>query len=169
MSLVHRRHRRRAAVFLLCVATTVVAVAAPAAAAERQRPSAADAGAAVVEFSFTRAGGVAATDVITCTATADNPHLSTHNPGNINVVGRVNCTATVAGIDLVTGLFRGNTPVASARRVVGAYPGTSVPAPAPCVNGTYYGVADAYVFAPRGYQPPYLHLVHQSAAVSITC
>lgn len=124
--------------------------------------------------SFSRpAGGgttnAAAPAVINCTAHSDNPHNSTHVPGTVNVIGKVECTSAVATIDLVVGLLRGNTVVAAEPRVEQNVPSTSRRAAAPCVSGTYFGVADAFVVPPPGYQPRFAFLVHSSPGVPITC
>ncbi|WP_141977688.1 hypothetical protein [Saccharothrix saharensis] len=108
--------------------------------------------------------------VITCNAISDYPHNSSHVPGTINVVGRGVCDYPVGSIDVVTGLFRGGTTVVgTGARVQANVASLSAPASAPCVAGSYIGVADVIFTAPPGYYPPAIRLVGQSPSVSISC
>jgi len=108
--------------------------------------------------------------VITCSAISDYPHNSSHVPGTINVVGRGVCDYPVGSIDVVTGLFLGGTTiVGTGARVQANVASLSAPASAPCVAGSYIGVADVIFTAPPGYEPPAIRLVGQSPSVSLGC
>jgi hypothetical protein len=155
------------------IAPSGVASASPAT-AERPRPVLAVSAAPVILHKVsTRQGeavNAAGPPVITCSAISDYPHNSGHVPGTINVVGRGVCDFPVGMIDVVTGLFRGGTTiVGTGARVQANVASLSAPASAPCVAGSYIGVADVIFTAPPGYEPPAVRLVGQSIPVSLSC
>lgn len=90
--------------------------------------------------------------VINCSLRVDYPHLSTHEPGTVNVVATVECNRPVDSIEMTLGLARDyqevvsrtvtNSGVASLR--------SNVATSLPCVPGAYQGAAAARVTFPPG-------------------
>jgi hypothetical protein len=169
--------RTRARIWATALAAAAVALAVPA------TPAGASPSTASVErkgstttvtwHKATTADGVAVNaegpPVITCQVVSDFPHNSSHAPGRINVVGRVDCSAPIAEIDLIEALFSGNTVANAKQRVAPNFATLSVQADIACVPGTYFGLADAILIAPPGYSPPGIHAVFESPPVSLSC
>lgn len=88
-----------------------------------------------------------------CTFKVDRPHKSTHVPGTVNVVARIQCNRIVERIEMTLGLARGGVELA--RRTFAeegrAYLQGNVAVP--CVSGTYNGAAAATVTFPAGSFP----------------
>jgi len=88
-----------------------------------------------------------------CYVRIDNPHQSTHNPGQINVVASVDCTAPVTLIYMKVGLYRAGVLVAYKYFDSTGSGHLSGQANTACVTGTYTGAADVSVDFPTGYPP----------------
>lgn len=101
-----------------------------------------------------------------CSIKVDNAHNSTHEPGTINVEAKASCLPT----GMVVTLWNRNPPlrdipVNSSGPIVGTYGRAAIP----CLAGTYYGAADAWIVFPPRAIPPAGAIGDKSAAVPITC
>lgn len=107
---------------------------------------------------------------ITCTITVQNPHKSSHVPGTINVISRVQCTAPVAGIASALGLYWNYSTLVSSNSATNTgVAALQINTTTPCVNGTYDALGLATIFFPAGYTPPTGDIGAWSSAVSIAC
>jgi hypothetical protein len=107
--------------------------------------------------------------VITCAITVQNPHKSSHVPGTVNVISRVQCTAPVAGIAEAVGLYRNLALVSSNSASNTGVAALQVNTTTPCVNGNYDALGLATVYFPPGYSPPSGSIGAWSNMVTITC
>jgi len=151
--------RSRLSCALLVAFIAVAVVAAGTTAASQPSPQPVSSGGT---FVFTRtappAAGTASPQVagqIQCSLTVDNPHPSSHNPGQVNVVSHVSCDSLVDNIALTTKLFRAGIQVASNNDQDFDLPFLNGQANATCLTARYGGTADTTVTAPPGYSPPY--------------
>lgn len=97
-------------------------------------------------------------NTITCYITIADAHESGHNPGNVNVVSTVSCTAPVSRIYLNTYLWYSTTGTGWNIVAVGttdvygtAY--TTGQANVACTSGLYYGEVNETTWYPAGYAP----------------
>jgi len=89
-------------------------------------------------------------DFWSCNFHVDDPHHSTHEPGNINVVAKFNCNMPVVEITLIVQLARDGNIISTQ-----PYVGTNVTSfegntATPCVSGMYQGGAIAIITLPPG-------------------
>jgi hypothetical protein len=137
------------------------------------RPGAASMGSVKLSVSFSRAAGsgVGIQDVIICEITVDNPHNSGHVPGTVNVVSHVNCTAPVAAIVEVVGLYfnQADNRVGSGGDYRVWMPSLDVNAAANCVPGIYVAAGLAGIYAPPNYLPKYGEISAVSSAALLNC
>jgi hypothetical protein len=106
-----------------------------------------------------------------CSLRVDYPHPSTHEPGTINVVARVECNRPVQAIEMTLGLARDWQEVASrtfTNSGVASLTG-NVATTLPCVPGAYQGAAAARVTFPPTSMPASAILNSNSATREIDC
>jgi hypothetical protein len=106
-----------------------------------------------------------------CSLRVHDPHLSTHVPGTINVVARVECNRPVEAIEMKLGLARDWQEVVShtaSNSGVAALEG-KVATTLPCVPGAYQGAAAARVVFPPTSMPASDILNANSTTRPITC
>jgi hypothetical protein len=89
--------------------------------------------------------------VITCTLKVNYPHNSIHVGGTVNVTSEIKCTSNVDSIYVSTGLRGAQSGNGWAQKFNTNYQSSN--AAAPCVNGSYWGVASGTVTFPSGYTP----------------
>jgi len=159
----------RGAAVILAMTAATLAVANPATADPGAGPTGSTSTATerlVQKVTFAKA---AAEPTIDCYAYADNPYSPIQAPGTILFIGRAECTAAMAQIDVAVQLYRGVSLLASGGRIESLTASTSKSLATPCVSGAYVGNADVTFVAPPGYSPPVIRIVKRSAAVPITC
>ena len=109
-------------------------------------------------------GGV----TITCTATANNPHDSSHVGGTVNFVGSVSCTAPVASLKLTLSLYWDGYLQASNIKSNAGFASISNNVAAPCTSGGWQGTTYASVVFPPGFSPA-SGVISDSNVKSISC
>lgn len=107
---------------------------------------------------------------ITCTMYVDNPHRSTHVPGNVNVISRIECTSVVARlwIEPVT-LYRNFTPIASGSNYNMGQRRIQANAANTCVSANHFGRAQGGVVFPPNYNPAGGSYAVQGQTVFVLC
>lgn len=125
-----------------------------------------------VVFRPTRDGGQAGVDSfsgggdIHCTLVAFNPRVPALKPTKIEGFARVQCTGWIPVITVSVSLFRGDNRISTNTSTgTGTNFGTSTFGP--CQGGAYYSTGSALLFAPPGYIPPQLLLLHVSGVSAI--
>lgn len=106
--------------------------------------------------SGTSAGGASPADAvtITCTLQQNNPHESTHVPGTVNAIARVDCTAPVASLNISSGIYLSGLPVAANSTGNAGLASASVQVnTTQCINGSYVASGDVFVVFPPGFTP----------------
>jgi hypothetical protein len=96
---------------------------------------------------------------ISCEPSGDNVHKSSHVPGTVNVIVKVNCTAPVAEIFVTAGLEHWNGAAwelvsTSGPSDVGESSGLSENAATTCRTGWWIGWISYEVVFPPGFAPP---------------
>jgi hypothetical protein len=97
---------------------------------------------------------IGAQSAIVCTASVDDPHKSSHQPGTINAIARVSCTAPVAQIwinEQRLEVYGYPITRASGNNSGQAYLGTN--AWAGCATAIWSNAADVWVQFPPNYNP----------------
>jgi len=107
--------------------------------------------------------------VITCRIFVHNPHKSSHAPGFINVVSRTQCTAPVASLNGIVGLYRDNLLISNRAARNFSVAALELNTIAPCISGGYHGVGVTDVVFPPGFTPPGGRISNRSVYVPITC
>ena len=116
------------------------------------------------------AGRASAQAAITCTLQVNNPHQSSHVPGNVAVGATWTCTAPVASLAMDLRLIRNGVQKVAEQPCADA--GVSF---LPCNTGTtclpglYQGIATGTVEFPPGFVPPSGGGTARSNQVPITC
>ena len=120
---------------------------------------------------------VAPQTVITCVLNVQNPHNSSHVPGQINVVATFNCSAPTASLGISVTLWKSFCDPQCQQQPYGST-GTSnntnsrsisAQSNGNCTPGDYVGVASARLVSPPGFTPPIATTGAQGNTVSITC
>lgn len=114
---------------------------------------------ALVFLAPTAAFGTTATGpgpTITCVISIAQPHKSTHVPGTVNVVGKIDCTSAVFGMDIGVDLYRnGNLVSYSGIKTNFGKAHIQNSAAETCHTATYRGKVSPWdVVFPEGYTPP---------------
>jgi hypothetical protein len=107
--------------------------------------------------------------LVVCRLRVDDPHLSVHEPGNVNVVARTTCTSIVESIELQVTLMRGGLAVATN---VHSKPNGNLlkgAAATRCRDGLYQGVARTTIIFPPGHNPNPQTIQETSRAIHIQC
>jgi hypothetical protein len=146
-----RIRRRPSAVLALALITLVLPFAVPASVSADSGPGPKTV--TVTAVPIAQPGQVAPATPITCTITIDDPHISSHNPENVNVVSHWSCTASVQSLSLTTTLYLGVVQVAqtTATKYNSYFQNSN--AAASCANGSYLGSASGTIVFPPGYVP----------------
>jgi len=125
-----------------------------------------------VVFQATRDGGQAGIDSfsgggdIVCFLRAFNPRVPAVKPTKIEGFARVQCTGWIPVITVSVSLFRVDDRISTNTSTgTGTNFGTSTFGP--CQGGAYYSTGSAVLFAPPGYFPPQLLLLHVSGVSAI--
>lgn len=113
--------------------------------------------------------GIGIQNTIWCSINVQNPHKSSHVPGTVNVISRVDCTAPVASISEGVWLYRDGALVSSRGARNYGVAALQVNTTTACVNGNYVGEGLATVYFPAGYYPPAGTIGMTTLPVPITC
>ncbi len=93
----------------------------------------------------------------------------THVPGAVNVISRTQCTAPVASLDGIVGLYRNGSGVSFHTGRNFGVAALQLSTAGPCVTGVYQGHAIADVVFPPGFIPAGGRIGNSSVGVGITC
>jgi hypothetical protein len=104
-----------------------------------------------------------------CKLSVDNPHLSTHAPGTVNVVAAITCNGAVSALALTVGLARDGLELNRSSFTNAHGPILKGNVAAPCVSGTYQGAAEGTVTFPPGSIPQTSNVQASSVQVRIDC
>lgn len=112
----------------------------------------------------------ASSSKISCVLSIANPHRSTHNPTQVNVVAKWKCTANVRSLSMTVALYSfagfqlSSNPFSNSGkdRLRGS-------TDAFCIPDYYYGTASGTVVYPKGYKPASAHLKVRSATKFVLC
>ena len=148
---------------LLIALAAVVGVPSALSAKEPQRLT-------VTAVPTSESGDLAAQATITCNHSIGNPHKSTHNPQNVNVVSRIQCTAPVASLAInPIRLYRNFFQVASGSNSNVGQPFIQANAATFCIPANYDGRSWAYITFPPGYTPQTWSGTVSSSLVFVSC
>ncbi|MEO7593986.1 MAG: hypothetical protein ABI134_22415 [Byssovorax sp.] len=104
-----------------------------------------------------------------CHFQVDRPHKSTHVPGTVNVVARVQCNRPVDKIEMMLGLALNGVELKSSTFANSGSAYLQGNVAVPCVSGTYNGAAAATITFPPGTFPRIGNGNAGSGNVDITC
>lgn len=115
-------------------------------------------------------GEAAAQATITCNHSIGNPHKSTHNPQNVNVVSRIQCSAPVPSLSInPIRLYRNFFQVASGSNSRVWQASVQANAATLCIPANYDGRSWGYISFPPGYQPSAWSGTVSSSLVYVSC
>ena len=138
---------------VLAVASTALPLTPEIASASPSAPVKAPDTIEVTATSSAPPGSAAAAAVINCTVQINDPHKSTHLPTNVNVVGTVKCSASMASISMTVILFNNGRLIGINTKANVGKSSISVNAAANCIPSTYQGKGTATLVFPPGYFP----------------
>jgi hypothetical protein len=115
--------------------------------------------------------------VIACVLNVQNPHNSTHNPENVNVVATFSCSAPTSSLSISVTLWKSFCDPQCQQEPYGSTGSAhntnsrsiSANSAGPCTSGDYVGVASAGLISPPGFVPPAATTAGQGNTVPITC